>query len=28
VVYVGYPAEETPPRTQYEEQRVHWEKYG
>jgi nitroreductase len=28
VVYVGYPAEEKPPRTQYEEQRVHWEKYG
>jgi nitroreductase len=27
VVYVGYPAEEKPARTQYEEERVHWEKY-
>ena len=25
--YVGYPAEEVPPRTQYEAGRVHWEKY-
>ncbi|MBI9044314.1 MAG: nitroreductase family protein [Anaerolineaceae bacterium] len=27
VVYVGYPAEEPEPRTQYEERRVHWEQY-
>ena len=26
-VYVGHPAEEVLPRTQYEEERVHWEKY-
>lgn len=26
-VYVGYPAEEVYPRTQYSEDRVHWEKY-
>lgn len=27
VIYVGYPAEEKPPRTQYQENRVHWEEY-
>jgi len=27
LVYVGYPAEEPQPRTQYDEERVHWEKY-
>jgi len=27
VIYVGYPAEQPEARTQYEEQRVHWEKY-
>jgi nitroreductase len=27
IVYVGYPAEETSPRTQYNEQRVHWQQY-
>lgn len=27
VIYVGYPAEEKPPRTQYNPDRVHWEKY-
>ena len=27
VVYVGYPAEGKPPRTQYDEHRVHWQKY-
>ncbi|RJQ39284.1 MAG: nitroreductase family protein [Anaerolineaceae bacterium] len=27
LIYVGYPAEEKPPRTQYEEERVHWQKY-
>jgi len=26
-IYVGYPAEEVFPRTQYSEDRVHWEKY-
>jgi nitroreductase len=26
-IYVGYPAEEVLPRTQYDEDRVHWEKY-
>jgi nitroreductase len=26
-IYVGYPAEEKEPRTQYDEARVHWEKY-
>jgi nitroreductase len=26
-VYVGYPAEEKPPRTQYVPDRVHWERY-
>lgn len=28
VIYVGYPAEEKPPRTQYDARRVHWESYG
>lgn len=28
IVYVGYPAEEKPPRTRYEEERVHWQEYG
>jgi len=27
VIYVGYPAEEKTPRTQYNPERVHWEKY-
>ena len=27
IIYVGYPAEEKEPRTQFEESRVHWEKY-
>lgn len=27
VIYAGYPAEEKAPRTQYDESRVHWEKY-
>jgi nitroreductase len=27
VIYVGYPAEEKPPRTQYDTARVHWEVY-
>ena len=27
LIYVGYPAEEKAPRTQYDEARVHWEKY-
>lgn len=27
VIYVGYPAEEKPPRTQYDPDRVHWENY-
>jgi len=27
VIYVGYPAEEKAPRTQYDESRVHWERY-
>ncbi len=27
VIYVGYPAEEKKPRTQYDPDRVHWEKY-
>ncbi len=27
LVYVGYPAEEKPARTQYDERRVHWEQY-
>lgn len=28
MIYLGYPAEEKAPRTQYDERRVHWEKYG
>lgn len=28
MIYVGYPAEEKSPRTQYDESRVHWEKYA
>ena len=27
VIYVGYPAEEKPARTQYDPNRVHWESY-
>jgi nitroreductase len=27
VIYVGYPAEEKPARTQYDAARVHWERY-
>jgi len=27
LIYVGYPAEEKPARTQYDEKRVHWQKY-
>jgi len=27
LIYVGYPAEEKPARTQYDERRVHWQKY-
>lgn len=27
VLYVGYPAEQKEPRTQYEERRVHWNRY-
>lgn len=27
VIYVGYPAEEKTPRTQYNPERVHWERY-
>ena len=28
MVLVGYPAEEKTPRTQYEQRRVHWQRYG
>jgi len=28
LIYVGYPAEEKEPRTQYDESRVHWENYS
>jgi len=28
LVYVGYPAEEKPARTQYDPDRVHWERYS
>jgi nitroreductase len=28
VIFVGYPAEEKSPRTQYDDSRVHWEKYS
>ena len=27
IIYVGYPAEEKPARTQYDEHRVYWQKY-
>ena len=27
VIYVGHPAEEKPPRTQYDERRVYWQRY-
>jgi nitroreductase len=27
LIYVGYPAEDQPPRTQYRESRVHWQRY-
>jgi nitroreductase/ubiquinone/menaquinone biosynthesis C-methylase UbiE len=27
VIYLGYPTQEKPPRTQYEERRVHWQQY-
>jgi nitroreductase len=27
LIYVGYPEEEKPARTQYDENRVHWQKY-
>jgi nitroreductase len=27
IVYVGYPAESKPSRTQYEDRRIHWESY-
>jgi nitroreductase len=27
LIWVGYPAEEKPPRTQYDEHRVHWQQY-
>jgi len=27
IIYVGYPGEEKPARTQYEESRVHWQRY-
>ena len=28
VIYIGYPAEEKPARTQYDPDRVYWESYG
>ncbi len=28
LLYVGYPAEEKPPRTQYDSRRVHWQTYN
>jgi nitroreductase len=28
IVYVGYPLENKPSRTQYDERRVHWQEYG
>ena len=28
IIYVGYPESEKPARTQYDEPRVHWQKYG
>ncbi len=27
LVYLGYPAEDQPPRTQYDERKVHWQQY-
>jgi nitroreductase len=27
LIYIGYPAEEKPARTQYDERRVHWQNY-
>jgi nitroreductase len=27
LVYLGYPAEQQPPRTQYDEKKVHWQQY-
>jgi len=27
MIYIGYPAEEKPPRTQYDEHRVYWQNY-
>jgi nitroreductase len=27
LIFIGYPAEEKPARTQYDEKRVHWQKY-
>ena len=27
LVYLGYPADNQPPRTQYDEQKVHWQQY-
>jgi nitroreductase len=27
LIYIGYPAEEKEARTQFEESRVHWNKY-
>jgi nitroreductase len=28
IIYVGYPVDVKPARTQYDEQRVHWQEYG
>ena len=28
IIYVGYPMDAKPARTQYDQQRVHWQKYG
>jgi nitroreductase len=28
IIYVGYPESEKPARTQYDEQRIHWQGYG
>jgi nitroreductase len=28
VIYIGYPAENKPARTQYDPARVHWQAYG
>jgi hypothetical protein len=27
LIWIGYPAEVTPSRTQYDEQRMHWQRY-